>query len=513
MSLNGAPDQSFVASVSPRTGLVFDPPSGPIGTLVTLSGADFSSFQAASLGGGALLPVHQSAQSLLAFLMPGVSSGPISVNNLGGSSLVSVDSFLVTNSQFLPNGIKISGWGFATGSSQGGRNGLLQGGGVQSSIALSADGNTAIMGGSADNNGVGAAWIFTRGSNRLWNQQGSKLVGSGAAGQSAQGSSVAISADGNTALVGGYSDHSGAGATWVFTRSDGVWTQQGTQLVGSGFQSTLGILGSAQGLSVALSADGNTAAVGGPWDNGGAGATWIFTRNNGVWTQQGSKLVGSGAVIGAQNANINGAQQGSSLAISADGNTVLVGGMWDNSWMGAAWVFTRSSGVWTQQGQKLVGANSSGSSPPFSSEQGASVALSADGNVALVGGINDTNGIGAAWIFTRYNGHWTQQQKLTPPGAIGQAYFGVVSLSADGHIAFIGGGGDRSGLGAAWVFNTSGSGTWTQQGGKYVGSNSTIASGPVWQGYGMAMSLDGTTGAVCGPGDSFGVGACWIYSN
>src|SRR4029453_625729 len=74
--------------------------------------------------------------------------------------------------------------------------------------------------------------------------------------------SVALSADGNTAIVGGWSDNSKTGTAWVFTRSGGIWTQQGKKLVGTDS------VGSArQGMSVALSADGNTAIVGGPGDN------------------------------------------------------------------------------------------------------------------------------------------------------------------------------------------------------------------------------------------------------
>src|SRR5580700_8789361 len=67
-------------------------------------------------------------------------------------------------------------------------------------------------------------------------------------------------------------------------------TQQGAKLVGTG---AVG-LGVEEGYSVALSSDGNTAIVGGPDDNPGAGnnsgtgAAWVFTRSNGVWTQQGS---------------------------------------------------------------------------------------------------------------------------------------------------------------------------------------------------------------------------------
>jgi hypothetical protein len=80
-------------------------------------------------------------------------------------------------------------------------------------------------------------------------------------------------------------DNNFAGAAWVFTRSSGTWSQQGNKLVGND------AFGNAtQGVSVALSADGNTAIVGGPADNNGAGAAWVFTRNGTVWTQQGNNL-------------------------------------------------------------------------------------------------------------------------------------------------------------------------------------------------------------------------------
>src|SRR5262249_27755003 len=118
-------------------------------------------------------------------------------------------------------------------------------------------------------------------------------------------------------------------------------------------------------------------------DNAHAGAAWVFTRSGGVWTQQGSKLVGTGA-IGA-------ASQGFSVALSGGGNTAIVGGTNDHLNVGAAWVFTRSAGVWTQQ-QKLVGTGATGTS-----EQGRSVALSC--NTAVVGGFMDNANAGAVWVF------------------------------------------------------------------------------------------------------------------
>jgi FG-GAP-like repeat len=103
-------------------------------------------------------------------------------------------------------------------------------------------------------------------------QQGSKLVGNDAMGWSYQGQSVALSADGDTAIVGGLRDEPN-GAAWVFTRSNGVWTQLGSKLVGTG---AVGYAG--QGSSVALSADGrSTAIIGGYVDNVDVGAAWVFT--------------------------------------------------------------------------------------------------------------------------------------------------------------------------------------------------------------------------------------------
>jgi hypothetical protein len=112
--------------------------------------------------------------------------------------------------------------------------------------------------------------VFTR-AGGVWTQQGTKLTGTGETGAGRFGSSVALSADGNTALIGGYADNGNVGAAWVFTRAGGVWTQQGAKLTGTG-ETGGGVFGN----SVALSADGNTALIGGPQDNSGVGAAWVF---------------------------------------------------------------------------------------------------------------------------------------------------------------------------------------------------------------------------------------------
>jgi hypothetical protein len=328
--------------------------------------------------------------------------------------------------QFKQDGKKLVGM-LATGAAKQGY-----------SVALSADGDTAIVGGYNDNSGAGAAWVFTR-TGELWTQQSGKLVGAGAVGAAYQGYSVALSANGDTAVVGGNADNSFAGAAWVFTRSGDVWTQQGDKLVGTGAGGY-----AFQGNAVALSANGDTAIVGGDPDNGYTGAAWVFTRSGAVWKQQGSKLVGTGAA--------GEAQQGWSVALSADGDTAIVGGIGDNGITGATWVFTRSGGVWKQQGSKLVGTGAAGGA-----EQGQSVALSGDGDAAIVGGDRDNYGAGAAWVFTRSGAVWKQQgSKLVGTGAAGTAGQGSgVALSGDGDTAIVGGpedNPDAGDAGAAWVF-------------------------------------------------------------
>ena len=333
-------------------------------------------------------------------------------------------------------------------------------------------------------------------------QQGSKLVGTGATGNAAQGQAVSLSADGNTAIVGGPNDNGGAGAVWIWTRSGTTWTQQGAKLVGSG-----AVGGANQGSAVALSADGNTAIVGGPNDEGSVGAVWIFVRNGGIWMQQGGKLVGSGAV-GAS-------QQGYAVALSADGNTAIAGGVGDNANAGAAWVFTRSGVTWTQQGAKLYGDGAVGPT----SRQGVAVSLTGDGNFALVGGSGDNANAGAAWTFRRtLAGTWVHNLKLTGSGASGSAGFGQsVAFSADTYLALVGGTTDNSSLGAVWAFRRSGGFfgggiSWIPQGTKFIGTGST--GSPVYQGKAVAVSGNGNVAIESGPGDGGtpASGAAWIFT-
>ena len=348
--------------------------------------------------------------------------GGIDDNSFIGATWV----FTRSGSTWTQQGSKLVGTGYVGTPSQG------------EAVSLSADGNTLAVGGYGDNGLVGAVWVFTR-SGSTWTQQGNKLVGTGYVGSTPyQGISVSLSDDGNTLAVGGSNDGAlgGVGAVWVFTRSGTVWSQQGSKLVGTGATGN-----AAQGGSVSLSVDGNTLAVGGTGDSSGLGATWIFTRSGSTWTQQGSKLTGTGAVSPSL--------QGDSSSLSVDGNTLVVGGPRDNSFIGATWVFTRSGSTWTQQGSKLVGTGYVGAP-----QQGASVSISADGNTLAVGGPKNSSNTGAVWLFTRSGSVWTQQGSgIVGTGAVGSAEQGSsVSVNGNGNTLVVGGFKDNTNTGATWIF-------------------------------------------------------------
>ncbi|HWX44896.1 MAG TPA: hypothetical protein VNY52_06205 [Solirubrobacteraceae bacterium] len=302
------------------------------------------------------------------------------------------------------------------------------------SVALSADGETAVIGAPTFDDRSGAAWVFTR-SGSTWTLQ-AKLTGAGESGAGRFGAGVALSADGETALVGAPADGGDLGAAWVFTRAGSTWTPQGEKLTGGG-ESGAGRFGA----GVALSADGETALVGAPADGGDLGAAWVFARSGSTWTPQGEKLTG-GEESGA-------ADLGESVALSADGATALVGGRNDDGKAGAAWLFERSGSTWAQRGAKLAANGEVGTG-----EFGWSVALSADGETALIGGRRDEGYAGAAWLFSRSGSTWAQQgEKLTGGEEAGKSWFGSsVALAADGATALIGGIGDDGRAGAAWVF-------------------------------------------------------------
>jgi len=421
-------------------------------------------------------------------------------------------------------------------------------------ISVALDGNTALVGAYGDDVGAnfsqGSAYVFTRSGN-TWTQQ-AKLVASDGAPIDYFGASVAL--DGNTALVGAYGDDVGAnsdqGSAYVFTRSGATWTQQAKLVAGDGAE------GDFFGTSVAL--DGDTALVGAYTDNVGAnfsqGSAYVFARSGTTWTQQvklaaddgeaydyfgwsvaldgDTALVGTSADDVGANSNQSSAYlftrigttwaQESRLtagdgaandrfgySVALDGDTALVGAVYDTagaiSSQGSAYVFTRSGNTWTQQA-KLTAAD--GASYDFF---GTSVAL--DGDTALVGACTD--GIisqqGSAYVFTRSGNTWTQQAKLTADDGTSYDFFGT-SVALDGNTALVGAYKDDLGSssypGSAYVFTRSGN-TWTQQ------AELTAGDGAGAYYFGYSVDLDGDTALIGAYGDNAGAnfsqGSAYVF--
>lgn len=484
----------------------FIPANGQVGSLVTIKGSNLNNPTAVTIGAVNAIIISSEDRQVVAMVMPSAATGLVSVTTAGGSALGS-NNFMVSTSM-PPNkqlGDKLIGKSTATSSQQG------------SGVTISADGNTAVVGAGY---GAGGVFVYTR-SNNAWTQEGDKLVGSGAADGSLgadQGYSVAISADGNTIIEGGVGDNGFTGAAWIFVRDkNGVWTQQGNKLVGIG-SIIVGNTTPEQGYSVSISADGNTAIVGGHRDNNYIGAAWIFTRSNNVWTQQ-KKLIGTGYVSIAYHQGFPtylGVDMGTSVSMSADGNTALIGGPVDNNDTGAVWIFTRSGNTWAQQGNKLVGT-SGNRSFLGGIQQGTSVAASADGNTIIIGGPFDTDGNtnnnnygGAVWIFTRSGNTWSQQgNKLFASDAgLGAEQGWSVNISADGNTAIVGAPTDSVNTGGFWLYTRNNS-AWTQSSRKLLGTG--YIGGPK-QGWSVNISADGNTAIIGGPEDN-PFGSAWVFAD
>jgi hypothetical protein len=282
------------------------------------------------------------------------------------------------------------------------------------------------------------------------------------------GYSVAVSADGMTVAIGAYTEDSGlladpadnsalgAGAVYVYVRHNGTWSQEGYIKA-----SNIGA-GDSFGYCVALSDDGDTLAVGafaedsnatGVNGNGAnnlasdSGAAYVFTRTAGAWTQQ--------AYVKAST-SFSSMQFGAAVALDGAGDTLAVGAPRQSGSEGAAYVFTRVGGVWSEQ--RFLKA----SNPDALDAFGWRVALSDDGNTLAVAAPGEASGIaldpndnsaalaGAVYAFTRSAGTWPQEGYLKAAVPDGGDQFGTaISLSADGNVLAIGAiGEDGSGTGS-----------------------------------------------------------------
>jgi len=308
-------------------------------------------------------------------------------------------------------------------------------------LALSADGNTALIGapggtGPAETQVPGAAFIFTRSSN-TWNQQALLTASDRTVGDHF-GFSVALADDGNTALIGSYADDVGSntnqGSVYVFTRTGGNWSEQAHLFSADGAAEDY------FGRSVSLSGDGNTALIGANMKVIGSkscqGAAYIFARSGSTWSQQAEIILANGA-----------AQDwfGTAAVLSSDGNTALITAnsrkVGQTEKQGAGFIFVRSGDTWTQQAMLNTPEGND------ISLWGDVATLSPNGNLAL---IED------GYTFKRHEDTWTAGWRLLPIDKA-TGFGSSVALSGDGEMALIGADyatiGANKSQGAAYFFD------------------------------------------------------------
>jgi hypothetical protein len=357
------------------------------------------------------------------------------------------------------------------------------------SVALSADGSTALVGAPSKNGFAGAAYVFVR-SGSGWTQQ-AELTASDSGAGDYFGSAVALSGDGSTALVGAGVKFLATGAAYVFVRNGGTWTQQ------QKLSASDAAIGDVFGYSVALSEDGTTALVGAPYTdnvavpgaNNKAGAAYVFVRNGSTWSQQQKVTAGDAAA----NDDL-----GSAVALSADGSIALVAAGGKNTSTGAIYMYLRSGSTWSQQ-QKFTASDGA-----QNDQFGYTAALSPDGSIALVGAPSKNSSTGAAYVFVRSGSTWLQRKELTASGgALGDKFGITVALSADGSIALVGAYARNGSTGAAYVC-----GIWDQQ--QTLTANDGAQNDKF--GIAVALSADGSIALVGAVAKSSKAGAAYVLS-
>jgi hypothetical protein len=362
------------------------------------------------------------------------------------------------------------------------------------------------------------------------------------------GSSVALSGNGSTALIGapneddGPEQDEGPGSAWVVTRANGKWNTNATELAMPAADSAPGACGSETpeegvieedkeeaahacrfGISVALSQSGETAVIGAPHAHGNSGAVFIFTRSGSTWSMT--------AELTNPNPEVE-SRFGQSVAVSAAGATVLVGAPMYRGW---AWVFTDSGAGWAETAELANPARTESAGPGagmFSAARegaeegkglfGQSVALSADGQTALVGAPGYPGQKGAAWVVHDL-GPSATYTRLEVSGGTGradeaeaekEARFGAgVALSGDGGTALVGAPGFEGAKGAAWVF--AGAEAWAEKAtftGVYATAEEAEEVGKEERfGRSVALSYDGNTALAGATFNDEREGAVWRF--
>lgn len=357
-------------------------------------------------------------------------------------------------------------------------------------IDLDADGDTLIIGGSSAKTGTtsatGEAYIYTRSGDNSWSQQKNVTASDANTGFDLFGGDVAISGDGNYAVIGMQGDdtsQSDSGAIYIWYKGTGAWSG-GTQQAKK--QASVVEQGAGFGFSVAIDSDGDTIVACAPSENvgyinGSRGAAYVFTRSGTTWTQQARLTISDYGSYGFQ-------QVGTGCSISGDGNTIALaarnGQDGSGNAIGAVYVFTRSGSTWTEQKKLLPSGTATGTKFGY---EGA-IEISSDGNYIIVGAqwaaVSGNSTEGQAWIFYKGATSWAStgalQQRIEQTNGYASDIYGIsVDISDDGSMAVVGAqqhdypNGTQQG--ACYVYTRAGT-SWSEQAKLYDGASYILGS-------------------------------------
>ena len=302
------------------------------------------------------------------------------------------------------------------------------------SVKVSDDGSTMVVGAHGEDDkgsAAGAVYIYSwDGSN--WTGE-EKLTASDGAANDYFGWTVDISEDGNTILVSAYGDDdkgSNAGSAYIYKRdnSSSPWVE--TKILAIG-----GVADDHFGYSLALSGNGNTAVVSSRLDDDGgtdSGSVYIYQYNGVAW-QFLTKQVASDDVAASD-------YFGVSVDIAADGRTVVVGAWYDDDYgtnSGAAYIYDFNGISWSET-QKITASDGSGAAG-----FGSSVSISSDGKSIVVGApYNDGaagGDSGAAYLYQYDGAIWQEVEILKSSDLAASDQFGYsVSITEDGKRMLVG---------------------------------------------------------------------------
>jgi hypothetical protein len=246
------------------------------------------------------------------------------------------------------------------------------------SVSMSSDGTTVAIGAYGnDGNGNYAGHVRVYHFNgSSWEQRGLDIDGEAASDMS--GYSVSMSNDGTTVAIGsrgGDGNGSSAGLVRIYQFENDSWVQVGDDIDGEAADDS-------SGMSVSMSSDGNTVAIGARYndDNGSnAGHVRVYQLNGNSWVQVGLDIDGE-----ASNDS-----SGDSVSMSSDGTTVAIGAYGNDgngSGSGHVRIYQFNNGLWVKVGLDIDGEAAGDYS-------GDSVSMSSDGTTVAIGAYgNDGNG-------------------------------------------------------------------------------------------------------------------------